>query len=51
VGSLIFSVFSMILIYYWNIKKCQISLLWWAAWLICLALAISLQLTIVFHIL
>ena len=50
-GSLIFSVASMILIYYWSVRKCQISLMWWAAWLACLALAISLQLTVVFHIL
>jgi len=50
-GSLIFSVVFMIVIYYRSVIKCKISLRWWTTWLICLATAISLQLTIVFHIL
>jgi hypothetical protein len=49
-ASLIFSVAAMVLIYYWSVKKCGISLLWWGAWLICLAIAVSLQLTVVFHV-
>jgi hypothetical protein len=50
-ASLIFSVATMILIYYWSVKKCRISWLWWIAWLLCLAIAVSLQLTVVFHVL
>ena len=50
-GSLILSVSTMIVIYYWSVRKCRISLIWWAAWLICLAIAVTLQLTIVFHVL
>jgi hypothetical protein len=50
-ASLIFSVVTMILIYYRSVKKCRISLLWWIAWLLCLAIAVSLQLTVVFHVL
>ena len=50
VGSLAASVVAMIYAYYRAVRGIGISLIWWAAWLVCLALAISLQLTTVFHV-
>ena len=50
VGSLAASVVAMIYAYYRAVRGIGLSLSWWAAWLVCLALAISLQLTIVFHV-
>jgi hypothetical protein len=50
-GSLIVAVLAMILLYYNSVRKCRISLKWWLEWLVCLAIAISLQLTVVFHVL
>jgi hypothetical protein len=47
-GSLVVSVITMIILYYRAVKEMGISLLWWAGWLLCLAVAISLQLTVVF---
>jgi hypothetical protein len=48
-GSLIVSVLTMIVLYYRGIKAVNISMLWWYFWLVCLCIAISLQLTVVFH--
>lgn len=50
VGSLAASVLTMIYAYYRAVRNTGISLKWWLAWLCCLAAAISLQLTVVFHV-
>lgn len=50
VGSLIMAVLAMIFLYYQAVKKTGISLYWWIAWLLCLALAVSLQLTVIFKV-
>ena len=48
--SLITAVITMIPLYYFIVKKCGVDLRWWLGWLLCLATAISLQLTVVFHV-
>lgn len=50
IGSLVAAVVAMIFLYYRAVKQVNISLFWWVAWLSCLAVAISLQLTVVFHV-
>ncbi len=49
VGSLFVSVVAMIFFYYKGVRQIQLSIKWWLIWLLCLAIAISLQLTVVFH--
>lgn len=51
IGSLVLAVITMIILYYRAVKKSGISLYWWISWLLCLALAVSLQLTTVFNVL
>lgn len=48
IGSLVLAVFAMIALYYKSVRKCNISLNWWWGWLVCLVIAITLQLTVVF---
>lgn len=48
-GSLVVSVLAMIFYYYRAVKQIHFSLKWWLGWLLCLAIAISLQLTVVFN--
>jgi hypothetical protein len=50
VGSLAASVLTMIYAYYRAVRNTAISLRWWFAWLGCLAVAITLQLTVVFGV-
>lgn len=50
IGSLIVAVLGMIYLYYRAVRQTNLSLFWWTAWLICLAIAISLQLTVVFNV-
>lgn len=50
VGSLAVSVLTMIYAYYRAVRNTGISLRWWFAWLGCLAVAITLQLTVVFGV-
>lgn len=50
IGSLATSVLVMILLYYRAVKKSVVPRKWWFFWLGCLAIAISLQLTVVFHV-
>jgi hypothetical protein len=50
IGSLFVSVAVMIFFYYRAIRKTEVKLKWWIFWLVCLAIAISLQLTVVFHV-
>ncbi len=49
-GALFVSVTAMIFLYYRAVIKTEISLLWLAIWLQCLAIAISLQLTVIFNV-
>jgi hypothetical protein len=49
IGSLFVSVVAMIALYYKEVRQMQLSIKWWLIWLLCLAIAISLQLTVVFH--
>ena len=48
-GSLILSVLIMIPLYYMAVQKMKISLLWFIGWFTCLAIAIMLQLVVVFQ--
>jgi hypothetical protein len=47
-GSLAASVAVMVVLYFRAIRISTVSLQWWFFWLVCLAMAISLQLTVVF---
>lgn len=49
--SLMASVGIMLLLYYRSVRAPGISIGWYLLWLVCLATAISLQLTVVFHVL
>jgi cation transport ATPase len=49
-GSLIVAVLVMIAQYYKSVAQLAIGLKWWFFWLGCLAIAITLQLTVVFHV-
>ena len=48
-GSLVVAVFVMIYFYYRSVRELALPLKWWFFWLTCLAIAITLQLTVVFH--
>ncbi len=48
--SIIAAVLVMIFSYYKSVLNAGIGLKWWLGWILCLAIAIVLQLTIVFHI-
>ena len=50
VTSLIIAVAVMIILYFLNVKKSGLSLKWFWGWMVCLAIAITLQLTVVFSI-
>jgi membrane protein DedA with SNARE-associated domain len=47
-GSLVVSVITMIVLYYRAVRQTGLSARWWLGWLLCLAVAITLQLTVVF---
>jgi len=47
-GSLLVAVAVMILMYAISVRHSRLSKLWWLGWLVCLAIAITLQLTVVF---
>ena len=49
VGSLLFAVAVMVVLYYRAVKQTGLSIAWWVGWLCCLAVAVLLQLTVVFH--
>lgn len=51
VGSLVVSVAVMILLYAIGTKHAGVKMGWWLFWLLCLAIAVTLQLTVVFHVL
>jgi len=48
--SLVVSVITMIVLYRNAALKSNVSLWWWYFWLFCLAIAVSLQLTLVFNV-
>ena len=48
--SLIAAVATMLVLYYRSVTRSGISIKWYFLWLGCLAVAISLQLTVVFHV-
>jgi hypothetical protein len=49
-GSLILSVAVMIVLYFVSVRKARVPMLWWAGWLLCLAIAITMQLKVVFNL-
>lgn len=49
-GSLIVSVGSMVISYRRSVEKSDIGIHWWSGWLFCLAVAIILQLKVVFNL-
>jgi hypothetical protein len=51
ISSLIASVLIMIVFYYRAVRNTGVNIRWWLSWLGCLAIAISLQLTVVFRLL
>lgn len=50
VGSLAVSVLTMVYFYFRGVKRVQVPIGWWLFWLLCLACAITLQLTVVFRV-
>ena len=50
ITSLIIAVMVMVILYFWNVKKTGVSMKWFWGWIICLAVAITLQLTVVFSV-
>jgi len=48
--SLIVSVFAMVFSYYISVKKSEVGTHWFAGWLFCLAVAITLQLKVIFNL-
>lgn len=51
IGSLMLAVAVMILLYALSVRNASLNIRWWLAWLVCLAIAIFLQLSVVFNIL
>jgi hypothetical protein len=51
VGSLVLSVATMIVLYAIGTKHAGAKMGWWLFWLLCLAVAVTLQLTVVFPVL
>ncbi len=50
VSTLIISVAVMIVSYFLSVRKSRVPILWWAGWLFCLAVAIIVQLKVVFNL-
>ena len=50
VGSLIVAVLVMIVLYFLNVQKLALPKKWFWGWIFCLAIAITLQLTVVFSV-
>jgi len=50
VGSLLLAVAAMILLYAIAVRNAGVPVKWWLGWLCCLAIAVTLQLSVVFHI-
>lgn len=50
VGLLLAAVLIMIVLYYLNVRKCGLGAKWFWGWIACLAIAVTLQLTVVFSV-
>lgn len=50
VGSLLIAVVVMIVLYFLNVQKIGLPIKWFWGWICCLAIAITLQLTVVFSV-
>jgi hypothetical protein len=50
VGSLLIAVAVMIVLYFWGVQKLALHKKWFWGWIVCLAIAITLQLTLVFSV-
>ncbi len=50
ISSLLIAVAVMIVLYFRNVKNTGVSISWFWGWIICLAIAITLQLTVVFSV-
>ena len=50
IGSLLIAVVVMIILYFLNVEKLALPKKWFWGWVICLAIAITLQLTVVFSV-
>jgi len=50
IASLVVAVLAMIFLYQKAVQQTGLKKTWWYAWLICLAIAVSLQLTVVFNV-
>ncbi len=48
--SLIAAVAAMLVLYYYSVRSSEVSVKWYFLWVTCLAIAISLQLTVVFGV-
>jgi len=48
--SLLIAVAVMIILYFLNVKKSGVPIKWFWGWIFCLAIAITLQLTVVFSV-
>lgn len=49
-GSLILAILVMVFRYHTEVTRLHLSLAWWYFWLLCLTVAVGLQLTVVFHL-
>jgi len=49
-ASLVVCVAVMIVLYALSVRNAGLSMAWWLAWMSCLAIAVVLQLTVVFHV-
>lgn len=49
-GSLIMAILIMVFRYYSEVMRLHLSLSWWYFWLLCLTIAVGVQLTVVFHL-
>lgn len=50
-GSLIVAISVMIFRFYTEVSRLNLSMYWWYGWLLCLSVAVFLQMTTVFHLL
>ncbi|MFM7671417.1 MAG: hypothetical protein ACKO6Q_02350 [Bacteroidota bacterium] len=49
-GSLMLAVLVMVFRYHTEVTRLNLSLAWWYFWLLCLTIAVGMQLTVVFHL-
>ncbi len=49
-GSLMLAILVMVFRYHTEVTRLHLSLAWWYFWLLCLSIAVGLQITVVFHL-